>query len=672
MVPLYDLGYILSNDGECGEVCCPDYIVDPTGLHPDAAAGEERMGKAFLLMLRDLYFGSGCTNLAPPTVPAGFSGTALSESSIKLAWEPAVHECGIARYEVTRNGTFLAATTKTNYTDTGLTENTSYGYAVRAVSMAEAVSSYSSTATISTLPDSLAPTIVSSEAISASQVSIVFSENLNVVSAQTAANYSLNYGVSVLSASVSGHVVTLSTSPMSDGTNYTLTISNVTDNSSAKNPVAPGTQTFFTYIANTYPDSPTAWWKFDRTLDDASGNSLTGTWKNSTGTFTNALLGQGVSLTGGSTGSYVHVVHNNLLDGMTNGMSISIWAKKQTAAIGGELFKKHVVYHLNISSNTVAGYVFAGGSSKYFSVSSVSDINNTNWHHYCMVYNGSNITVHVDGTQRGTYPLTGAVANVITQPLYIGYDPFGGPMVFNGQLDEMKIFRRVLSTNEIYGLYANGLAGSADRQAVRNILDSNNLTNKQVDAISVYENDRIIKLYLQESGVSSIPADIGQLSKLKLLHCYGDRNLGFPLLTQIAPEIGNCTRINELLLAQNDLSELPATLTNLTALTTCSIGDNLLCNANPAWESWADTYDPDWWTTQNCGDAPVIHPVLTSFGRGQDVISWIPGPGHVYHVYYSTNLQQGFQPLETNLPDTVQSLTNTISAPSVFYKIEAR
>ena len=40
--------------------------------------------------------------------------------------------------------------------------------------------------------------------------------------------------------------------------------------------------------------------------------------------------------------------------------------------------------------------------------------------------------------------------------------------------------------------------------------------------------------------------------------------------------------------------------------------------------------------------------------------------------WYSTNLLAGFQPLETNLPDTVQSLTNVISAPSVFYKIEAQ
>jgi PKD repeat protein len=63
-----------------------------------------------------------------------------------------------------------------------------------------------------------------------------------------------------------------------------------------------------------------------------------------------------------------------------------------------------------------------------------------------------------------------------------------------------------------------------------------------------------------------------------------------------------------------------------------------------------------------------------SFGNGQDVVNWTTtqGFGYVYSVYYSTDLVTGFLPLQTDLPDTVQSLTNTIDAPVVFYKIEAQ
>jgi PKD repeat protein len=64
---------------------------------------------------------------------------------------------------------------------------------------------------------------------------------------------------------------------------------------------------------------------------------------------------------------------------------------------------------------------------------------------------------------------------------------------------------------------------------------------------------------------------------------------------------------------------------------------------------------------------------LGSIGSGQNVINWTTaqGSGFVYSVWYSTNLLDGFQPLETNLADTVQSLTNTIDSPAVFYKITA-
>jgi hypothetical protein len=63
-----------------------------------------------------------------------------------------------------------------------------------------------------------------------------------------------------------------------------------------------------------------------------------------------------------------------------------------------------------------------------------------------------------------------------------------------------------------------------------------------------------------------------------------------------------------------------------------------------------------------------------SFGSGEDVINWttVQGSGYVYSVWYSTNLLDGFQPLETNLADTVQSITNIIDASPVFYKIKAQ
>ncbi len=79
--------------------------------------------------------------------------------------------------------------------------------------------------------------------------------------------------------------------------------------------------------------------------------------------------------------------------------------------------------------------------------------------------------------------------------------------------------------------------------------------------------------------------------------------------------------------------------------------------------------------------APVVVPppapvMSISISGNKNIISWttVQGSGYLYSVYYSTNLMKGFLPLplQTNLPDTVQRLTNIINAPAVFYKIDAQ
>jgi hypothetical protein len=638
--PLYDLGHILNNDTDLLGYL-PEYSTDSAGVHPNVAFAEQRMGKAFLLMLRDLYFGSGCTNLTPPTVPVA-SGSALSSTSIKITWPASTHECGISRYEVTRNGTSIGSVTQTNYTDSGLTENTAYNYAVRAVSMADVLSAYSSTTTVTTLADSVAPTVVKATSLSSSQISVEFSENMDSVSAQTATNYVMNNGVTVLSASLSGKMVTLSVSDMVNGAAYTLTISNVKDASSAKNPVAAGTQAVFTYEAVTYPSDPTAYWSFNGNLNDASGNGLNGTWVSGSASYSSGLLGYGLVMNGSTSvipvTNYMKVNHNSLLDGMP-ALSISIWAKKNDTLAGGELFRKHTVYSLAINTNSLKGNVTTTAGAANFTVAAVSGVNDTNWHHYCLVYNGTNVLAYVDGTQRNSMAKSGNVTNVSASYISIGRNDRNAPYyAFAGDLDEMKLFRRALSTNEINALVSAGVGGKADRAAVRTLLDANNLTNKQVDAISVYDKDRITKLYLQESGVSNITADIGQLSELNLLHVYGDRALPYPLLSQVSSGIGSCTKMTELLLSQNSLTNLPVTITNLTKLTICSIGDNFLCEADPAWENWADTFDSDWRATQDCPSSLFyIYSILSGPGSVFPTNRLAVSAGQSTQLVYSAN-----------------------------------
>ena len=84
---------------------------------------------------------SATTNAAPPvdttppTVPAGLTATAASDTRINLAWTASTDTgTGVAGYRVFRNGgaTAIATVTTTNYSDTGLMAATLYSYTVRA------------------------------------------------------------------------------------------------------------------------------------------------------------------------------------------------------------------------------------------------------------------------------------------------------------------------------------------------------------------------------------------------------------------------------------------------------------------------------------------------------------------------------------------------------------
>ncbi len=71
-----------------------------------------------------------------PTPPTSLSAT-LATSSVTLTWSPATDsESGLAYYTIYRNGTTLATTSTTTYTDTGLTPATVYSYTVSATDRA--------------------------------------------------------------------------------------------------------------------------------------------------------------------------------------------------------------------------------------------------------------------------------------------------------------------------------------------------------------------------------------------------------------------------------------------------------------------------------------------------------------------------------------------------------
>lgn len=95
-----------------------------------------------------------------PSTPSGLSATAVSATRIDLSWNASTDNVGVVGYKIFRDGTQIATTSSTSFSDNGLSPATSYSYRISAYDAANNESAQSSQATATTagIPDTEAPT----------------------------------------------------------------------------------------------------------------------------------------------------------------------------------------------------------------------------------------------------------------------------------------------------------------------------------------------------------------------------------------------------------------------------------------------------------------------------------------------------------------------------------
>jgi subtilisin family serine protease/chitodextrinase len=85
-----------------------------------------------------------------PTAPTNLYGFAQTSNSITLNWTASTDNSAVKGYQVFRDGKLVGTSTTTDYTDTGLTANTSHSYYVKAYDAANNLSDPSNTTEAST------------------------------------------------------------------------------------------------------------------------------------------------------------------------------------------------------------------------------------------------------------------------------------------------------------------------------------------------------------------------------------------------------------------------------------------------------------------------------------------------------------------------------------------
>ena len=122
----------------------------------------------------------------------------------------------------------------------------------------------------------------------------------------------------------------------------------------------------------------------------------------------------------------------------------------------GTLLSKRDAFVLSPVGDDTRVYatLWVGGEKKNTDKVQVSNI--TAWHHYACTYDGSTIKLYVDGDLKTSVSNPNGARSIAADngPLYIGKDDADNNRYLDGSIDEVRVFNRALSREEIENLSA--------------------------------------------------------------------------------------------------------------------------------------------------------------------------------------------------------------------------
>ncbi len=386
----------------------------------------------------------------PPSVPGNPVATALSSNRVDLRWDPSTDNLFVSNYDVFRDGQPVGNTNQTVFNDVGLSPLTSYGYRVVARDLNGNASAPSAQATAVTLyPETVPPTVPG---------------NLVVVSA-SAVRIDLTWAPSTDNVIVLGYdvhrdgvLVGTTTMPgysdfgLAPETAYTYTVTAFDAEGNRSDPLAA------TVVATTRAREPglLALWGFDEpsgsTAFDSSGNGHDGTIENSA-TRTSGFFGGGVEFNG-TNGD----VDLGTLDIPGAELTISAWIRADDFGVPdariigkttGVATQDHVWMLSTINGPHLRARLRTDDGVTITLTGNAATLPANQWVHAAMTYDGSNLRLYQDGVEVGSVAKTGALVVDPTVEAWIGNNPAATNLVFDGIIDEVKIFTRALSPTAI-------------------------------------------------------------------------------------------------------------------------------------------------------------------------------------------------------------------------------
>jgi len=299
--------------------------------------------------------------------------------------------------------------------------------------------------------DTTAPALVAVASGKKERVVVTFSKPVELASAEAGSNYSVDQGVRVLSASLGADLatVTLATSPLSEGIEYALAVSNVRDRARNANTSAPNSRKTFRY------SGLFGHWRLDDgkgdVATDSSGNGHHGTLVGGTAWVKSA---RGMALSFDGVDDFVET--DTSFPDLTMPFSISLWVnptatQMEYADILGNHGEPFVGLSIQQDKTQTNSYGFGYGDGKRWQGAGPAQLKADQWQHLAVVCDGENAILYVNGVETARGPGKGPLAANPNQNLKLGQG-YHTARYFRGLLSDVRIHRKALSAAEVADL----------------------------------------------------------------------------------------------------------------------------------------------------------------------------------------------------------------------------
>lgn len=416
----------------------------------------------------------GETDVTAPDAPLGLEGT-VNFTTVTLTWQPSVDDdSGLAGYNVWQDGSLIQTTEETTATISGLTPLTTYEFGVSAVDLAGNESLPSFITVVSGMdetPDILPPSTPENLAVSAGANSVVFSWGASTDDTGVAGYVTFvdgNYVDSVDASTLSVFIGGLEPSTLYAFEVYAYDFAG--NDSEVAFIVATTTEPI-----ETAEPGLVAHYPFEGNANDATPYNNHGVIGGAPvfETVTNRPNASGLAVVFDGVGD--SILAPNAVHLISDYTTVSFWIRVDGINLNDA--EAYVLdfghwserWKISLPQHTRIVWTTNGNNAQFDEFISDMDAKEGNelvpgfWWYVTMVHDGTDDIIYLDGVEvnRKAVPTK---LNSTAFPLGMGNNPIDGGQFFEGALDEVKIYNKALTSDEILQLYNTGTTSVRELQ----------------------------------------------------------------------------------------------------------------------------------------------------------------------------------------------------------------